>query len=98
LLAAELVRRTEGADMKYLACAVAVLLAGTSATLADPGKDESGKGKDRYTYDSKQDRPAKRARAEARIPKGHMPPPGECRTWYEGRPAGHQPPPYKCRW
>jgi hypothetical protein len=31
------------------------------------------------------------------IPPGHLPPPGECRVWYEGRPPGHQPPPTDCR-
>jgi|EndMetStandDraft_7_1072992.scaffolds.fasta_scaffold189580_2 hypothetical protein len=31
-----------------------------------------------------------------RIPNGHLPPPGECRIWYPGRPAGHQPPPGRC--
>ena len=82
--------------MKYLACVVAVLLAVPGAALADPGKDESAKGKDRYNYDSKKDRSAKRARADVRIPKGHLPPPGECRAWHQGLPAGHQPPPYKC--
>lgn len=30
------------------------------------------------------------------IPPGHLPPPGECRTWYPDRPAGQQPPPGKC--
>jgi hypothetical protein len=25
------------------------------------------------------------------IPEGHLPPPGECRVWYPGRPAGQQP-------
>jgi hypothetical protein len=25
-----------------------------------------------------------------------LPPPGECRIWYPGRPAGHQPPPGRC--
>ena len=30
------------------------------------------------------------------VPKGHYPPPGECRLWYPDRPAGHQPPPAKC--
>jgi hypothetical protein len=31
------------------------------------------------------------------IPPGHLPPPGECRVWYDGRPPGHQPPPTDCR-
>lgn len=31
------------------------------------------------------------------IPKGHMPPPGECRIWYPDRPPGQQPPPGDCR-
>ena len=32
----------------------------------------------------------------ARIPKGHMPPPGKCRIWYPDRPPGHQPSPGDC--
>ena len=30
------------------------------------------------------------------IPKGHMPPPGECRIWFRDRPPGQQPPPGDC--
>lgn len=30
------------------------------------------------------------------VPRGHYPPPGECRIWYPGRPAGQQPPPARC--
>ena len=30
------------------------------------------------------------------IPPGHLPPPGECRVWCDGRPAGQQPPPTNC--
>lgn len=30
------------------------------------------------------------------IPEGHLPPPGECRVWYPGRPAGQQPAPEGC--
>ena len=31
------------------------------------------------------------------IPPGHMPRPGECRVWIDGRPPGQQPPPTDCR-
>ena len=31
------------------------------------------------------------------IPPGHLPPPGTCRVWYDGRPPGHQPAPTGCR-
>lgn len=30
------------------------------------------------------------------IPRGHYPPPGECRIWYPDQPAGQQPPPVPC--
>ncbi len=38
----------------------------------------------------------KRRRVKARIPPGHMPPPGFCRIWFPDRPPGHQPPPGPC--
>jgi hypothetical protein len=31
-----------------------------------------------------------------RIPPGHLPPPGMCRVWIEGRPPGRQPKPRDC--
>ena len=34
---------------------------------------------------------------QRRDPPGHLPPPGECRVWSDGRPPGHQPPPTDCR-
>lgn len=30
------------------------------------------------------------------VPRGHYPPPGECRLWFPGRPPGQQPPPSRC--
>ena len=30
------------------------------------------------------------------VPKGHMPPSGLCRVWYDGVPPGHQPAPTRC--
>lgn len=37
-----------------------------------------------------------KARGLTGVPKGHYPPPGECRLWYSGRPPGKQPAPAKC--
>lgn len=34
--------------------------------------------------------------AHLKIPKGHYPPPGECRMWFPDRPPGQQPPPVSC--
>jgi hypothetical protein len=30
------------------------------------------------------------------VPPGHLPPPGQCRVWIDGRPPGQQPPPTDC--
>lgn len=38
-----------------------------------------------------------RGYAHLSIPKGHYPPPGECRVWFPDRPPGQQPPPGNCR-
>jgi len=40
----------------------------------------------------------RRGRRGQGIPPGHLPPPGQCRVWYDGRPPGHQPAPASCRW
>lgn len=45
---------------------------------------------------SAQDRGRREGRSQG-IPPGHLPPPGECRVWYDGRPPGQQPPPTDCR-
>ncbi|HVL66935.1 MAG TPA: hypothetical protein VM364_06700 [Vicinamibacterales bacterium] len=37
-----------------------------------------------------------RGRNQTGIPPGHMPPPGECRVWYDGVPPGRQPAPTSC--
>lgn len=31
-----------------------------------------------------------------KIPPGHLPPPGQCKIWYPGKPPGHQGPPMSC--
>lgn len=84
----------------------------SGATIADEGKDESGKG--RGTIQERSQHDYGRGSREYRggggdrsyfqdhgytrldIPKGHYPPPGECRIWFPERPAGQQPPPGKC--
>lgn len=35
-------------------------------------------------------------RAPLGVPRGHLPPPGECRIWFPNRPPGQQPPPLHC--
>ena len=77
---------------------LATILFAPTIAVGDPGKDESGKRNVRSGYDWNDDGVARRRdrRSEARIPRGHMPPPGECRRWEHGIPAGHQPPPFKC--
>ena len=37
-----------------------------------------------------------RGRDAQGIPPGHLPPPGECRVWYDNRPPGQQPRPTSC--
>jgi hypothetical protein len=66
------------------------------AASADPWKDESGKGQWRGSYGWQGDGYALRYRQATRIPRGHLPPPGECRVWRPGVPPGHQPPPFRC--
>jgi hypothetical protein len=41
--------------------------------------------------------PPSTAHSGPRIPRGHLPPPGQCRLWDPGQPPGKQPPPISCR-
>jgi len=86
-----------------------LLLGFSTAAAADPWKDESGNGRDRYEYhrgdhrnwdndDRRRYRDYDRDRGYGyRVSRGHLPPPGECRVWLPDRPAGQQPPPTSCR-
>jgi hypothetical protein len=85
-----------------LKLSVALAIGYFGAATADEGKDESGKGKKyppsmQYPHDDAHGSYFHRhGYNRLNIPKGHYPPPGECRIWYPDRPAGHQPPPGKC--
>jgi hypothetical protein len=50
----------------------------------DRDEERGGRGGDTYPYSS------------LGIPKGHLPPPGECKIWIPGREAGQQGPPQSC--
>ena len=85
--------------LRSMMIAGAVIACGLSQAGADPGKDESGKSRwqSKYArYGDDDRRSAGRRHRDNAIPYGHLPPPGECRRWYRGRPAGHQPPPFRC--
>jgi hypothetical protein len=41
--------------------------------------------------------PPPHAHGLLKIPKGHLPPPGQCRIWMPGTPPGRQPRPGDCR-
>jgi len=58
------------------------------------GYDE--KDKNRNKDKDKDHRKGDEDRRAQSIPPGHLPPPGECRVWYDGDPPGHQPPPTDC--
>jgi len=66
-------------------------------------KDNYGRDKDRERWSEryeKKDREMyfhRHGYERLDIPKGHYPPPGECRIWYPDRPAGQQPAPTGCR-
>jgi hypothetical protein len=87
--------------IKYvIQIALVLIFFSSSSAIADEGKDESGKGRpSKEAYRQQGDNSSyfhENGYDRLKIPKGHYPPPGECRIWYPERPAGQQPPPGKC--
>lgn len=92
---------------KIIAIAVGLTAVVAAPVAADPDKNESGNGyqdyyerwdRGEYRRDEYRDyRDYSTYRGRYAIPRGHMPPPGECRVWFYDRPAGQQPPPTTCR-
>jgi hypothetical protein len=84
-------------SLRLLGIVIAGLALSAPQVVADPGRDESGNRRaSRGYYDAGERGRGERVRREARIPRGHLPPPGECRRWIRGLPPGQQPPPYRC--
>lgn len=71
--------------------AMADLHPGAVAFAEKDDKDKQDKKKNRKWKDDDRGR-----RGAQGIPPGHLPPPGECRVWYDGEPPGQQPPPTDC--
>ncbi len=55
------------------------------------GRDDR-EGREKREKDNDRDYPF----SQLGIPKGQLPPPGECKIWYPNRPAGQHPPPQSC--
>lgn len=64
-------------------------------------RDEKDRDKDRdKDWEKDRDKDRRDGRSyrlgDMGVPKGHLPPPGECKVWFPGRPPGQQPPPTSC--
>jgi Tfp pilus assembly protein PilF len=69
-------------------------LAGNFARVADSAATARPQPEGQFEAASTEPEPAN---DEIAIPRGHWPPPGQCRIWFPDRPAGHQPPPGSCK-
>lgn len=73
--------------------AIVLLAAPAVAGAQGKGKDDS---KSRSTGKASGSKSTDLARAQ-RVPRGHLPPPGQCRVWVEGTAPGQQAAPTDCR-
>lgn len=58
--------------------------------------DERGRSDERVWDDARGRGSETRGSGAQRVPPGHLPPPGQCRVWYDRRPPGQQPAPTSC--
>lgn len=75
-------------NVSYVAIASGVL--DTTAFAANP----DGRDTELTVFVKPQAR--QRAAQQVHVPRGHYPPPGQCRLWQPGVPPGHQPSPVPC--
>lgn len=90
---------------------LAAVAAVTALSLLTADLSAQGQNKDKYkdkdkSKGSKSQQQADRGRGDnddygngvkrGKIPPGHLPSPGECRVWFDGRPPGQQPSPTSC--
>jgi tetratricopeptide (TPR) repeat protein len=69
-------------------------LAGNFARVADSAATAGPRPAGQFQVAALEPEPAS---DEITIPRGHWPPPGQCRIWFADRPPGHQPPPGSCK-
>lgn len=82
--------------MRFPICALLAsgLLAGCGSTYGIP--IPGGPSGDVVVLDDRREERGDGGARTLGVPRGHYPPPGECRVWYPGREPGQQPPPAKC--
>lgn len=78
------VRQIDFAGRVRSAAIFAMCTALTLLALESAGAQDRGRGK------------GDKGKSAKGIPPGHLPAPGECRVWYDGRPPGQQSPPTSC--
>jgi hypothetical protein len=74
-------------EVLYMTRLTAIFLAATFVAVSVPADAQPRRGNSGDRQDA--------ARAQG-IPPGHLPPPSQCRVWYDRRPNGQQPPPTSC--
>jgi tetratricopeptide (TPR) repeat protein len=69
-------------------------LAGNFARMADSTATATPRPEGQFQVAAAEPEPVS---DEIAIPRGHWPPPGQCRIWFPDRPPGHQPPAGSCK-